>query len=982
MALLAVGLYPLYAGGDLVLLPWAGVLSSLAAAGLAYHLFLSRRFPYSFRRSGLPLLAVDIAACTYLIHSTGGIDSPLFPLLLILVVVFSFYDRWTVALLAAAGASGLYLLAVLGRGTTLLEAGSRLLTNVFALLGISVLLSLLAEIDRREHARSERIESLYGLSSELVEKVDLRETLDYLLNSTALLVRADLGSIWLLEKGSGKLKLQGSAISDIDARGLTGAEIGEGLINMVVTEKRFLLVNPGDWEKLPDGCRPADPRVRAVLAAPISMGSEMIGVMCFANLSERPFSAQDLQTLTAVSDLAASAIARSELYHMVFSRSEVIVNSMSSGLLVGDAEGNLVMANQAARDLLDMEDVPEHATLREILEGSLTGVEPILEYLDSASASLEDMASASFEAKLPGLPERIISVRVSPIRASYDPAAGWVVIMEDITERVKVDEIRDDLLMLIARRVEEHAALSELGSTLTRDLDLASLLDFLLDKAVELAGAEIGIISLRDEDDLFRVKAVHGLEESVLGLTFRPGERHAGQVAASAEPLRLVETEPCRAGVWGQAVEEPISYLAVPIAWQGVVRGLVELGIPARTRSFGDDDLRLLNLFANQAAIALENINLCRTIAENQRRTEAMLLSINDGVIAVNNEARVILVNPAAERILNLPPMPYINGRHIKEVINNTNLANFFLKSLHSGQELSEEIRLDPPDQRILEVETSLIEAQPEERLGIIAVLRDVTALRELEQAKSDFVSTVSHELRTPLTSIKAYTATLRRRDVNFDEETKQQFLRVIEEETDRLTRLISDLLDVSRIESGRMELKKRRFDMVKLAEIVVEKMRSQSPGHSLRLETLFPEATVEADPDKIEQVLANLLDNAVKYSPQGGEVRVTVEILRNLVKCSVSDQGVGIPEEHLPHIFDKFHRVDNRATREIYGTGLGLYVSKSIVQAHGGSIWVESKPGVGSTFHFTLPLTKSAKPPGKDRFPHEEERINGFGED
>jgi two-component system phosphate regulon sensor histidine kinase PhoR len=366
----------------------------------------------------------------------------------------------------------------------------------------------------------------------------------------------------------------------------------------------------------------------------------------------------------------------------------------------------------------------------------------------------------------------------------------------------------------------------------------------------------------------------------------------------------------------------------------------------------------MLSLFVNQAAIAMENSNLYRLITEDQRRTEAMLHSINDGVIAINNEAKIILVNSAAERILSLPSFKHTEGRHVKEVIRNPDLANILLKSLNARTEMEEEIKSGPPEKIILEIETSLIETSPGERLGIIAIIRDVTALRELEQAKSDFVSTVSHELRTPLTSIKAYTATLRRRDVEFDENTRQEFLQVVEEETDRLTRLVSDILDVSRIESGRLELKRRDFDLSKLIQITINKLQSQASNHNIELVAPPDIGPVNADPDKIEQVMMNLLENAVKYSPSGGDITVTLTARQRRLECSIKDSGVGIPEEHLPHIFEKFHRVDNRATREIYGTGLGLYVSKSIVEAHGGTIIAESEPGNGSTFRFTLPLS------------------------
>ncbi|MBC7248066.1 MAG: GAF domain-containing protein [Actinobacteria bacterium] len=967
MAFLVIALYPLYTGDSVHYAAWAAVTASFAALGLAYHLLRRRGIEERAWKPGLVLPAADAALCCYLIYESGGIASPLFPLLFLLVATTAFYNRWTVTLCLAAASGAAYVLACSLAGISLGEDGAPLLVNVLVLMCASVFLSILAELDRREHGRAERIEALYTLSSELMEKVDLGETLHYLLAAIADLIHADLGSIWLLDRNTGKLKLQDFIVPEQGPKEGGELAVGEGFVGRVALERKPVILDRSRRENDAGICEPALEETQSVIATPILMGGELMGVLCFAAGRQRAFHQQDLQMLATLSNLAASAIARSELYQMVLSRSEVIVSSMSSGLLVTDQAGKVILANQAARDLLGLEIPPNERTLREVLESSPLDHEALLQSMEEAKGRHDGAAAGNFEVRLRGNPERILSVRVSPIRAGFEPSSGSVLILDDITERVKVDEIRDDLLLLIARRVEEQTALYEVGRSLVREQDIGSLVGFLLNRAVTLVGAEIGVLSLREEDESYRIKAVHGLEGSSLGLSFRPGEYRAGQAAAQGEPLRLAGIDPAQAGPWGEGLSGPLSYIAIPITWQGVTKGVLEVAMHPEERGFGEDDVRLLSLFVYQAAIALENANLYRLITEDQRRTEAMLYSINDGVIAVNNEARVILVNSAAEKILNLPPFPYINLRHVKEVIHIPGIANLFLKSLNAGAEMAEEIQLPAPDRRVLEVETSLIEVEPGNRLGIIAVIRDVTTLRELEQAKSDFVSTVSHELRTPLTSIKAYTATLRRSDVSFDEGTRQQFLQVIEEETDRLTRLISDLLDMSRIDSGRMELKKREFDLLRLVEIVVEKLGSQTSDHVIRMRAPSGSITVHADPDKIEQVFVNLVDNAVKYSPQGGDIVISLEVQRHLIKCSVSDQGVGIPVEHIPHIFEKFHRVDNRATREVYGTGLGLYLSKSIVEAHGGSIWVESEFGRGSTFHFTLPLALPPRRTGDD---------------
>ena len=966
IAFIVVGFYPLYSGEGFEGWPWLVTVSGLAALGIGYHIIRRISSTRNVKWWGLSLLGLDAILVCFFIYYTGGITSPFYPLLFLLAATVSLFDHWTRALFVAGVMSAGYAIACLGSGLDFETEGARLLVYIFILLGSSVLLSYLSEAARREQSKAERIEALYHLSSELMERVDLKETLRDLLSSTASFFQTYVNQVHLLDRQSGLLILEASEISGEASGEPVEVSIGEGFISRVARERRPLLNNDITTESGLVDLPHTHKKVRSALAAPIHVGGELVGVLSIASTKPHNFTSEDLQMLVTISNLAASVIARAELYQIVMSRSEVIVSGMSSGLLVTDPSGKVIMANQASRDLLGLEGSPQNHSLRELLEPTLLEAGELWEHMENQAEYDLEQAHANLEMRLRGRPERILSVRVSPIRAGYEPNSGSVVIIDDITERVKVDEIRDDLMLLIARRVEEQTALYEVGRSLIDEVDTRDLMEFLLTKAVDLVDAEMGVLSIQEEDGRFSVKAVHGLDRSTIGHTYYTSGYTSGDAVEREEPIRRVEIVPQKASPWAEGLQEKISYLVAPITWQGRTTGMIEVASPFAHHVFGEDELRLLSLFVNQAAIAIENANLYRRITEDQRRTEAMLHSINDGVIAFNNDAAIILVNYAAERILNLPPFPQTHEHHVKEVIRHPGLANLFLKSLNATQEMAEEIYLGPPDRKILEVETSLIEISPGERIGILAVIRDVTALRELEQAKSDFVSTVSHELRTPLTSIKAYTATLRRDDVEFDDHTREDFLGVVEEETDRLTRLISDLLDVSRIESGKLELKRRDFDIAKLVRIVTDKMRSQSLKHAINLDAPSSISQVNADPDKIEQVITNLVDNALKYSPSGGVVTVTLKSHPRKVEFSVNDQGVGIPEDHLPYIFEKFHRVDNQATREIGGTGLGLYVSKSIIEAHGGTIWAESRPDEGSTFHFTLPLSARQGLPGQ----------------
>jgi signal transduction histidine kinase/HAMP domain-containing protein len=232
-----------------------------------------------------------------------------------------------------------------------------------------------------------------------------------------------------------------------------------------------------------------------------------------------------------------------------------------------------------------------------------------------------------------------------------------------------------------------------------------------------------------------------------------------------------------------------------------------------------------------------------------------------------------------------------------------------------------------------------------------------VQALRELDRLKSELLSTVSHELRTPLASIKGYAGTLLRDDVEWDNDTRREFLQIIDEESDRLGELIEDLLQMSQIEAGILRVDPTPMKLPRMVQRVVKKARSSASSHhlSVAFSADFPE--VRADPRRTEQVLRNLVENAIKYSPDGGTVTVRGDVQGREALISVSDEGIGIAPEDLARVFDRFYRADGQAVRRAGGTGLGLSICQGIVQMHGGRIWAESTPGAGSTFFFTLPL-------------------------
>ena len=253
------------------------------------------------------------------------------------------------------------------------------------------------------------------------------------------------------------------------------------------------------------------------------------------------------------------------------------------------------------------------------------------------------------------------------------------------------------------------------------------------------------------------------------------------------------------------------------------------------------------------------------------------------------------------------------------------------------------------------------------EVVGVVHVFRDISEYKEIDRMKSDFVATVSHELRTPLTSILGFSKTLLRTDARFSDASRESFLLEIVREGERLARLIEDVLSVSRIEAGSLRLDLKPVEVEPAVHQVVKNVSRLTSIHNFIINVPGGPRQVQADPDKLHQVLLNLVVNAIKYSPDGGPIVVTATDREGVIRFEIRDQGVGISSEHLPHIFERFYRAA-RPRRGVSGTGLGLYVSKSLVEQMGGVIWVESEVGRGSSFFFELPVGQPLEMEQEDR--------------
>jgi two-component system phosphate regulon sensor histidine kinase PhoR len=465
-----------------------------------------------------------------------------------------------------------------------------------------------------------------------------------------------------------------------------------------------------------------------------------------------------------------------------------------------------------------------------------------------------------------------------------------------------------------------------------------------------------------EEVKLFRVRATQGIS----GQSFRERRAIISDDAIS-DPRTVKENV---------ALLKVRNILTVPLVLerkdeQGRVTDTQTIGVfhvfnKRGRESFSEDDIILLTLLARSAASVVSAAELYIAVSDEKRALEHTLQSMYSGVLVVGADGRIRLMNSAAKRIFSVPTDDG-TGRPLTQIVPVEQVQNLVRTCLEEHQEAAEEISIQAPQERIFQVQASPLREDDGGVSGVVATLNDITELRNVERMKSEFVSTVSHELRTPLTSIKGFIRTLMEdTDGYYDHDLQMEFYRIIDDECDRLVRLISDLLSLSRIESGRaLELVLKEVDLRSVAERVVAGQRSYTSQHEMSVEIPADFPRITADEDKLDQILTNLLSNAIKYS-EGGKITLSAADHEGHVSISVSDQGLGIPEEHLPRLFSRFHRVDSRDTRQTYGTGIGLYLVKHLVEAHQGEITVKSKVGEGSTFTFTLPKV----PPQREEEP------------
>jgi PAS domain S-box-containing protein len=831
------------------------------------------------------------------------------------------------------------------------------------------------------------LRAAHVLSSEL----DLPIVFQRLADQLAQLLDADAADCYLLDRERGVFRCV--ALHGLD-NSLLGFEfsLDQGLAGAAVREGGPLIDSAYDEIPAPVPHHAYD-GFTDVIAAPMVWSDEVRGVLGVGRREGRQFARGDASILEAFAGLASLALRNAEMFTQsarqariqrgFYRIASVLGQSLSRAATleaiaqaaaeaVGGSSAAVLVPSGGRLEAMGTYELP--ADLREILDRRAWGRESPLfraatEGRIIVSSSIEDDERLLTDLREAAGANHYLSLISVPVEAPRNAGRGLVLIF--FTEQRSFDEDDLELARHLADATGGALERSELfeaergaralaqqltrtGRLLTSELDPAAVLDEVVQQAPALVNAEAGAFRLLDAEELVVTAADGEGAEAALGTRSTAGGWLSGDVLQSGAPVALAKAghdEHLR-GLDPLLGAGHIAFLGVPVVGtEGATLGVLAVyaSVP---REWREEEIEALLAVAASTSAALSNAELYQRVALERERSVAILANIAEGIVAVDRDGNVVLWNSAAEGITGVPAAVAL-GRAPVDVLQ---------RSLESSDEGPRGERLVPITRGREEVWLSVTEAVMRDPVGAIAgrifAFRDISDDRLVEQVKSDFVSTVSHELRTPLTSIYGFAETLLRRDVMFGDEERQTFLHYIASESQRLTSIVDTLLNVARLDTGDLQVNLVETDVRDVVGQVLDTVsRVEVNGHRFVVELPEGPLAATADREKLRQVCAILVDNAVRYSPDGGTVTVGATRRQDLVEVSIEDEGIGIPQSDQEQIFRKFYRGSDAEFRaDSGGTGLGLFIARGLVTAMGGRIWVSSQEGEGSRFAFELP--------------------------
>jgi two-component system NtrC family sensor kinase len=535
--------------------------------------------------------------------------------------------------------------------------------------------------------------------------------------------------------------------------------------------------------------------------------------------------------------------------------------------------------------------------------------------------------------------------------------------VRNVLKRHWARQIRDRLserLLQSNRQLEQRfrdlTALVNIGTGVTAMLDIQQVLNLVTEAAVSVTDAEVSSLLLVDRHtgELY-LRAARNLDQKTVStLRFKVKDSVIGQVLTTGEAMILNEEDAVRA-----RMAFPVkSAVYVPLRAKGEVIGVLSADNRLEPRRFEQQDVLLLSILADFAAVAIENARLYAETSLERDTLDAIMRDTDDFIIVIDAHERVLFCNPTAREAFSVTRTDFV-GRPLSEVIRNPEIVSLFEKEALVGRSRRSEITLNRGgNERTLNAQLTIIGG-----IGRALVMQDITLLKQIDKAKSDFVATVAHDLRSPLTAILGYTELLQRAGPMNEQQDK--FVEQITSSVQSITVLITELLELSRIEAGF----NADLEPVRLEDVTQQALRDLDhhinvKGHRVEWTAAPDLPPLNGNPLRLRQMINNLVGNAIKYTPDGGLIDIGMWSEEDLIFWRVSDSGIGIPADDQPYIFDKFYRTE-RAVNEFDGTGLGLSIVQSIVDQHHGRIWLESREDEGTTFTVVLPRDETVAPDG-----------------
>lgn len=596
------------------------------------------------------------------------------------------------------------------------------------------------------------------------------------------------------------------------------------------------------------------------------------------------------------------------------------------------------------------ERAPILAVLSEDLPGT-TGIEyaaqlterfpglPVILFVASDNPELMQQAMIAGVSEILHLP-----VRVDDITRAVDGALNKGRRRRDWIQR----EARK-VTSSLRRQVDELETITQIGRSITSTFNIDAILTQVVDAAVRLTNAEEGSMLMLDEEtgELYMRAARNFQEEFVRTFRLKVSDTLVSTVLQTGVPYLLDDKTP-------QKIKTAYlvhSLIYVPLKIHGKVVGVLGVDNRMERMQFHDHEVKILHALADYASIALQNSRLYEHMLQERNKLETILAKIHDGVIVLDQDRRLMLVNRMAQALFNLDEVSWI-ARPFAEVFTNPDLL-----ALVQNLDAENHTEINYTEIHFEDGHVFAAVLTPIPEVGVAITLHDVTNLKKIDRIKSDFVSTVSHDLRSPLTAIMGYVELIERAGPVND--SQHDFILKVMVSVQNITHLVDDLLNLGRIEAG-FDVRKEVLQMDRLVSFSLDGFKKPLADKNLSMvfncEPDLP--GLYANPVQMRQMVENLIDNAIKYTPIGGQVTLSLGLEVNQIIFRVSDSGIGIPTLEIPYIFDKFYRASNTGG-DVVGTGLGLSIVKSIVEYHQGRIWVDSGPGQGTTFTVVLPVVE-----------------------